>query len=201
MSVPIEPAAGRQVLSSSPPAARRRAGVLAGLATAAGVALLGAPVGLLWSALAPRADIVVRDGAAGLRDLTTKDFIAADGILFLLGLAAGVAVGLLAWRYGRPRGTGALVGLVVGAALASALAWQVGVRTDDREATRSAVQAADVAAGPGQRLEVPLELRSRAALLGWPAAATLTWTLLALRRPDLLSQADGPVSWVRPARD
>lgn len=176
---------------------------MAGLGTAAAVGLLGAPVGLVWAALSPRAELVVRQDGPGLRELATKDFIAADGALFLLGVAAGVAVAVLAWRSGRSRPLGVVVGLVVGSALAALLAWQVGVRTDDRDGARAAVEAAQ----PGAVLEVPLQLRSRAALLGWPAAAALTWAVLALRRPDLLPGAPvrGPggrrqLSWGRPGR-
>lgn len=142
--------------------------------------LCGVPVGLLWSAVAPRPDLVRRGGGLTYVDLETKDFIAADGLLFLLGAAAGILAALVAWRLARRRPLGALLGLVAGAGLASYVAWRSGVLLEDREALLAAARDPAVAAPAEQ----PLELRSRAALLGWPGAAALTFALLALRRPQ-----------------
>ena len=142
--------------------------------------LCGVPVGLLWSAVAPRPDLVRREGGLTYVDLETKDFIAADGLLFLLGAAAGILSALVAWRLARRRPLGALLGLVAGAGLASYVAYQAGVLLEDREAVLAAAGDPAVAAP----LEQALELRAWAALLGWPGAAALTFALLALRRPQ-----------------
>ena len=171
-------------LVRAPEAAPPRDEVRTALVTAAALVLCGAPLGLLWSAVAPRPDVVRQDGALSYADLETKDFIAADGLLFLLGAAAGLVAALLAWRLGRHRPVGALLGLVVGAGLASYVSWRTGVLVDDREALLAA------AGDPARTapLDLPLELRSKAALLGWPAAAALTFALIALRRPHALPE-------------
>ena len=173
----------------SPPV--RRAGapvwpdVRAGLLTVAVTVLVGAPVGLLWAAVAPRPDLVPQDGGGlAYADLETKDFIAADGLLFLLGAAAGLVAALVAWRLGRLRPLGTLLGLVAGAGLASYVAWKTGVLVDDREALLAAARD-EARTAP---LDLPLELRSKAALLGWPAGAALTFALIALRRPHALPE-------------
>jgi len=158
--------------------------LLTGLLTTLGLVLLGAPLGLLWGAVAPRPDVVLSMGSLDFVDRETKDFIAADGLLFLLGVAAGVLAAVLAWRLGRHRPLGTLLGLVAGAGLASLVAWRTGIRIDDREALLAA--ARDPA---GTRaLDLPLALRSHAALLGWPAGGALTFALIALRRPQSLPE-------------
>ena len=181
---PAPPAAGSRAASGAPSAAPARDELRTGLVALAVLVLCGAPLGLLWSAVAPRPDLVRQGGGLSYADLETKDFIAADGLLFLLGVAAGVVAALVAWRLGRLRPVGALLGLVLGAGLASYVAWQTGVLVDDRDALLAA------ASDPGRTapLDLPLELRSKAALLGWPAAAALTFALVALRRPQSLPE-------------
>ena len=187
---PASPASGAATPGSPAPAgagaarSTLRAELRTGLWTLAVLVLCGAPLGLLWAAVAPRADLVQQGDSLGFADLETKDFIAADGLLFLLGVAAGVLAAVLAWRLGRHRPLGTLLGLVAGAGLASLVAWRTGIRIDDREALLAA--ARDPA---GTRaLDLPLALRSHAALLGWPAGGALTFALIALRRPQSLPE-------------
>ena len=156
-----------------------RAELATGLVVALGLVLLGAPLGLLWAAIAPRPDVVIAAGNLDFVDRETKDFIAADGLLFLLLVALGVLAGSLAWRYGRRRPFGVLLGLTVGGALAGLVAAQAGMLTDDRAAAAAAVAA-------GTLRELPLRLQAHAVLLGCPAAAVLVFALLALRRPQAL---------------
>nr|MDP9496920.1 hypothetical protein [Actinomycetota bacterium] len=137
--------------------------VRSALAVAAGTALAGVPLGLLWAAAAPRAYARPGpDGGAVPVDPQTQAFFAADGLLFLLGLAAGVVAGLLGWRLARRGALEVLLALAVGSALAAVVTWQTGVRTDDRDAARAALRE------PGRTVpvEVPLRLRAHAALLG-----------------------------------
>ena len=150
-----------------------------GLLTTIGLVLLGAPLGLLWAAVAPRPDVVIAAGNLDFVDRETKDFIAADGLLFLLLVALGVLAGALAWSHGRRRPFGVLLGLTLGGALAAVVAAKAGMLTDDRAAAAAAVAT-------GTLRELPLTLQAHAALLGCPAAAVLTFALLALRRPQAL---------------
>jgi hypothetical protein len=168
----------------APAAAPLRDEARTGLLVLVVLVLCGAPLGLLWAALAPRPDLVRQGGGLSYADLETKDFIAADGLLFLLGAASGLVAAFVAWRLGRLRPLGTLLGLVLGAGLASYVAWRAGVLVDDREALLAA------ASDPARTapLDLPLELRSKAALLGWPAAAAVTFAMIALRRPHALPE-------------
>lgn len=167
-----------------------RAEALVAVAVAAGVVLLGPPVGLLWAALAPRAKVLPSPTGPTFRNVEGEDFVAADGTLFLLGLAAGVVAGLLVLHLRRRRTPGVLMGLVLGAGIAAVLAARIGALTDDRDATLAALRDP---AGTAE-LDFPLQLRSRAALLGWPVGAAVTYAALGGRvgRPRAQLGETGP---------
>ena len=81
------------------------------LALTAGVTvLLGAPVGLLWSAIAPHAHVQVQAGDAFISDATTEVFIAGDGWFIGITLVVGLACGVLAWLAARWSGPFVVVG-------------------------------------------------------------------------------------------
>ena len=173
---------GSRVLPAQP--APLRVEARSGLVTALVVALLGLPVGLVWAAIAPRVDVVTATGRLDFVDAQTKDFIAADGLLFALGVAAGLLTGLVVWRRGHGRPLGALLGIACGGVLATLLAARTGAFLDAR--TEDAVALAAGALAPGSPAELPLRLNSYAVLLGWPAMAVLVFTVRALRRPHQL---------------
>ncbi|AEV82674.1 hypothetical protein ACWT_1655 [Actinoplanes sp. SE50] len=88
-----------------------------GLGSAAVIAALGAPVGLLWHTLAPRVEVVDAGSSGFLVTDPAEQFIAADGWLTLLGLGFGLLVAVLAWLVlRRDRGPALLLGVVAGAA-------------------------------------------------------------------------------------
>ena len=108
------------------PEIRRQAtvgGIIAGALT-----VLGVPIGLVWSAIAPRADlIVVAPGQAIPADPESTAYMTGDGSFALLTMAVGVVAAVIAYAMaGRRSGTGAVIGLGVGGALGSLIAWQTG---------------------------------------------------------------------------
>ena len=146
------------------------AGVLAFVVTV----LAGAPVGLLWSVLAPRAE-AVQVGERYVVDRSSSAFIAGDGFFFGAVLLAGLVTGLLAWWFGRAHGPAVVLGLAAGGFAAAAVAMLVGEQVG--------ITAYDAAVRAGQdRLDVTLALRAREALAGWPVAA-----LVAFAVPTLLT--------------
>lgn len=168
------------------PGAQLRTGVRCLLAVAGS----GLVVGLLWWLLAPRPDVLPVDGGLQYADTESKDFIAGDGTLFLLCLAAGLLTGGLVWRRARGHGVGAVLGMVLGAGLGAWLASRAGVLGDDREAVLAAARAGRLE-GP---TDLPLQLRARSVLLVWPAFAALAFTVLSVRHPDLTDDAPEGVS-------
>ncbi|MBF9133584.1 DUF2567 domain-containing protein [Plantactinospora sp. S1510] len=104
----------------------RRGLVVSAVATLVMI-LLGIPLGLIWSAVAPGVPVVQTENGALLAQPQPEEFIAADGWFSLLGFGLGVLVAIAVWlvlrRYRGPLGMLLVVLGMIGAAV---LAWQVG---------------------------------------------------------------------------
>ena len=143
--------------------------VQAGVTAAVVTVLLGAPVGLLWAALAPRVDVVVSGENVQLAEPGTSAFIAGDGFFLLAVLLAGAVGGLIAWRLGRAHGPAVVVGLTLGGLAAAYVAMRVG-STVGLEEVQQAVDA-----GQQGALELSLRLLAKEALVGWPVGALVAY--------------------------
>ena len=139
------------------------AGVLAALVTV----LLGAPVGLLWAAVAPRTDVVINGQDVQLLEPGSSAFIAADAGFLLATALAGLLAGVLGWWLGRAHGPAVVVGLTVGGLLAAYVAMVVG-----EQVGRAELEAAVRSAQEGA-IELTLRLRAQEALVAWPVGAML----------------------------
>ena len=146
------------------------AAIWVSLAVAAGTALLGLAAGYLWSLVAPRALLVMLSpGAAGLVQVETSAFIAADAAFCLIAVAGGVVSGALGYLLAvRRHGPVAMVGLLAGALAAGYLArWgaeQLGLVGFHHLLAPLPV---------GAHLRDPLTLRASSALAFWPIVAGL----------------------------
>lgn len=138
-----------------------RTGVLVVIA----MVLLGAPVGLLWAAVAPTVEVLLEGGTARLVDPNSDGFIAVDGVFGVLVLLAGVLCGAGAWRLVRQPGTGVVVGLVVGGLLAAEVARRTG------ELVNAGAALAALESGRDGVVELSVRLRAEQARLAWPVGA------------------------------
>lgn len=155
-----------------------RSELLAGLGTAVAAALLGAPVGLLWAALAPHAVVRITAGSASVLDPLGRAFVSADLWFVGLALVAGVLTGLLAALALRRYGPGPVLGLAVGGLLAGEIARRTGhlVGLDTARAL--------VRSGADGQAAVAVRLRSWQGVLAWPVGALATFLVgLLARRP------------------
>lgn len=141
----------------------------AALVTLVATVLAGAPLGLLWAAVAPRVSVVVVGDDVNLTEAYTDGFIAADAYFLAAVAVAGLIGGLLAWRLGSAHGPAVVMALTVAGLVAAYVAMEVGSQVGAPD-LREAVQA-----GTGEPFELPLELRAREALVGWPLASLLGW--------------------------
>ena len=162
-------------------AERIRADSWAFASIVAGLVLLGAPAGLLWSAVSPRLTVQLTAAGPSTGNVEGKAFVGADGSFFIVVLLVGVLCGLLAWRYARRSGPATVLALLVGGLLAAKIAAVVGVRP-------GATDVRQLLSDPSARgsVELFLKLRSPWAIVFWPVGALAGFLLPAILRPELL---------------
>lgn len=147
------------------------------LLVAAGTALLGLAAGYLWSVVAPRAVLVmISPGSAGLVQVETSAFIAADATFGLIVIAGGVVSGALGYLLAvRRHGPLAMAGVLAGALAAGYLA-----RWTGEQSGLTTFHHLLATLPAGAHLRDSLMLRASGALAFWPIAAGvvaggLTW--------------------------
>ncbi len=151
-------------------AASVRRVVTACLAAAASTVLLGAAAGLVWSALAPRPQLIMTGpGGAAVINVETTAFIAADGWYGLIGLIGGAAAGLLGyWLAVRRHGPAGMATVLVSAVGAGVVAMWIG-----QQIGLAHYRHLLATLPAGAHLQDALMLGSRGAIAFWPLAAGL----------------------------
>ncbi|MFW3168997.1 LPXTG cell wall anchor domain-containing protein [Geodermatophilus sp. CPCC 206100] len=187
---PEAPPAGRRPRTPAGPrwpgaaelrADRRTALTLTGLLLVAGL-----PAGLLWWALAPRAQFeVTADGPLVLGRPSAELLAADDGVFTLVLAGLGLLAGGVGWALRRRRGVATVVALALGTLLAALLAWQLGELLGPGP---TEAQLADV----GARVTTALTLHSLAALAVGPFAAVLVYVVATLMAPEEDLGRSGP---------
>jgi hypothetical protein len=149
-----------------------------------GLAVIGAPLGVLWWGLAPRAEFrITTDGPVVIGN-PSEELLAGDDAIFVLILGGlGLLAGLGAWLVRRCRGVAGLLGAALGTLAASAVAWRVGQLLGPAP-TRAALRHV------GGRVTTSLSLGSLPALAVAPFLAVLVYVIAALFvRSDALGRA------------
>lgn len=157
-----------------------------------GSVLLGAPAGLLWSAVSPRLHVTVTDKGLETADLEgSKAFIGADGSYLLVMLGVGVLCGLLAWLFARKGGPWTVGGLTLGGVLAALVAARVGLQPGAHRALEALAPGSsfrgtvDLYLG-ARNSHGDLHLRAPWAAVGWPVGALVAFLVPAgYRATDL----------------
>jgi hypothetical protein len=99
------------------------------LAVAVVIAGLGAPIGLLWRAVAPKVELVQTDFGPYPLQPEPEGYIADEGWFIFIAVGAGIVLALLAWfALRRFRGPGMVAALAVGSIGGSVLAAWLGHR-------------------------------------------------------------------------
>ena len=152
----------------------------------------GVPAGLVWWALAPRADFRITEEGPQVIGSPSGELLVADDAVFVLVLAVvGLLGGIAAWLLRRHRGVVLVAGTAVGATAAGAVAWLLGERLGDGP---SEAELAEV----GGTVTTGLELGATAALAVAPFVAVLVYLIGViinaddgLGRPDASSAPSG----------
>jgi LPXTG-motif cell wall-anchored protein len=172
-----------------------RADLRSSLLLVLGLALAGLPAGLLWWALAPRADFRITDAGATVIGHPSQELLVGDDVVFVLVLAGlGLLAGAAAWWLRRRRGVATVVALALGATAAAVGAWQLG---EVLGVGPTAAQLADI----GARVTTPLRLGSPPALAVAPFVAVLAYLVpVVVAREDDLGRVsdDDPAAGTGP---
>lgn len=155
-------------------------------AVVATTVLAGAPVGLLWAAVAPHYTVVFDKGDATYPGIeSSKAFIGADGSFTVAMVLAGVLTGLAAWFLARRSGPWTVAALAIGGALAALVAMRVGLIPGRQEAFEAiSRKQGSVRLFLGVREGDETHLRAEWAFLFWPVSALAVFFIAAVSRPD-----------------
>jgi hypothetical protein len=160
-----------------------------GVVVAAFSTLLGAAVGLIWAAGAPRIHLA---GAVDGSESAAKPLIGDDVRLGLLGIVAGIlmaVVVLVAGRH-RDRGPGEVLGLALGGVLGALVAARVGDVSRHHEMVKAlAAVVPGVSSKESARLLgfFGFHVRATGVLMLWPIAAVAVHLLVTATGPRLPS--------------
>jgi hypothetical protein len=152
------------------------------------LAASGVPAGLVWWALAPRADFRITEDGPQVIGSPSGELLVADDAVFVVVLAVvGLLGGIAAWLLRRHRGVVLVAATAVGATAAGAVAWLLG------ELLGSGPSEAELAA-VGGTVTSGLELGATASLAVAPFAAVLVYLLgVIINADDGLGRAErGP---------
>jgi hypothetical protein len=155
------------VEQATPPSPRQD--LVAAVLTVVATVLAGAPVGLLWAAVAPKVAVVIEDGNVSLVRPMSDEFITGDAYFLFAMVLAGAVGGLVAWRLGRAHGPAVVLALAAAGLLAAYVAMVVGQLVG--------AEAVELAAASTSQevVELTLRLRAKEAMVGWPAASLLAY--------------------------
>ena len=151
-----------------------------------GTVLLGAPVGLLWSVVAPHFTVVFSKGEPTYPYIeSSKAFVGADGSFAALAVAAGLVTGLLGWLLARRSGPWTVAALAIGGALAALVAMRVGL-LPGRDVAFEAIERKQGAVDLflGARDGDSTHLRAQWTAVFWPVASLAVFFVAALVRPQ-----------------
>lgn len=143
--------------------------------TSAALTVLGVPLGLIWSVIAPRAVYVVTShGNAMVADVETTAYIADDGWFAVIAVATALVAAVVSYRStGLRNPVASLVGLALGGTLGSIVAWKVGQAIDVGRFHHSLRTGA-----PGQHLQGYLTLHAHGVLILEPLMAVAAFGLI-----------------------
>jgi hypothetical protein len=147
-----------------------RARLVGRIACFAALALgVGAAAGVIWWAVVDLPTYRVNsEGGAATSERGLSEFISGDAWFTVIGLVAGVGLGLLGWRLFRGLGWPVVLVVVLSAVAAELVCWLVGYRLGP-----GAFEPRLMAADPGDLVPIELTLRAKAALLAWPFFAVI----------------------------
>ena len=136
----------------------------------------GVFAGLLWHLLStPPSYVIGDDHGAIITEQGLSQAFAMDIWYLFIGMAVGLLLGAAGWGLFYKIGWPVVIGVIIGALIAAVVAWQVGCLIGPNDFADRVV-----AAVPGDRVPMDLQLHSLGLMLIWPLAASVPVLGLAL---------------------
>jgi hypothetical protein len=130
---------------------------------------VGAAAGVVWWTVVDLTTYRVNsEGGAATSERGLSEFISGDAWFTLIGLVAGLTLGLLGWRIFRRVGWSVVPIVVLSTVAAELICWMVGYRLGP-----GSFEPRLAAADPGDVVPIALTLRAKASLLSWPFFAVI----------------------------
>jgi hypothetical protein len=130
---------------------------------------VGAAAGVIWWAVVDLTTYRVNsEGGAATSERGLSEFISGDAWFAVIGVVAGLGLGLLGWRLFRRLGWPVVLVVVLSAVAAELICWLVGYRLGP-----GAFEPRLAAADSGDLVPIALTLRAKASLLTWPFFAVI----------------------------
>lgn len=146
----------------------------------------GVLAGIIWAALAPRAQYRIDENlAAALSERAYAEIIGGDAAFAIIMAAFGIGVGVLTWIWFHKRGWAVILMALLGSAVLALMSWQIG-QIIGGDGVTERVAAAQV----GDLVQMDLELHSLSALAVAPFTAITPIMLFAAFLPERLVDAD-----------
>lgn len=162
-----------------PMADRVRRNATAFLGAALLLPLAGAPVALLWRAVTPKVGIARTASGPQPTAGESNQFFAIDGWFLVVTVAAGLLLGVVAWRFLRGRGLGAPVGIAVGGLAAAAVTAAVGARLVVDSYMYGYCTMPDLECSV---YDGTMTLRVPGAIVAWPVAMLVSFAVMTLAK-------------------
>lgn len=144
------------------------------VAVVAAMALVGLLLGVVWYLIAPRLEFRVgpSDDLLPVGAVESEALVAADGLFVALTALVGLAAGLAGWLWRSVRGPAVVVGLAAGGVVGALVASWIGHLLGHGPSAAALHQVGTV-------VQVPLSLRSKAALAIEPFLAVVVYVVAA----------------------
>ena len=140
----------------------------------AAMALVGLLLGVVWYLVAPRLEFRVgpSDNLLPVGAVESEALVAADGLFVALTALVGLAAGVAGWLWRSVRGPAVVVGLAAGGVVGALVASWIGHLLGHGPSAAALHQV-------GAVVQVPLSLRSKAALAIEPFLAVVVYVVAA----------------------
>jgi Na+/H+-dicarboxylate symporter len=125
--------------------------------------IIGVAIGVVWAkVVTPPEYVVGKDGSATITQRGLTEVFGSDAWFAVIGFVISLGIGVIAWRWFGKLGWPVVIVTILGALVAAAVCWYVGYHVGPGDLTSRMA-----AAKPGDRVAIPVTVRSPVTLVAW----------------------------------